>query len=160
MVARRPAHRLSGLSRQHLEHLDDESRRLRAAAGNVGPVRRSRAALVARRPPPRVFVGPQRHLRRLDAHARHPGRAADHRGGGQRVRARVVARWPRDRVRLGSLRARRLRDRGGLPRGAARASGRAHACGSVVEPGRTTPVLHRLRRCAKLPLIRRQQHRR
>jgi hypothetical protein len=62
VVAGRPAPCVSGLSDQHLEHLDGQSRRLRAAAGDRRCLRRSRAALVARRHAHRVRLGSQRQL--------------------------------------------------------------------------------------------------
>ena len=122
VVAGRPAHRVPGVSREHLEHLDRERGRHRADAGDLRPVRRSRAALVARRRAHRVLVGPQRQLRRVDAHARDRRAAAADDERGQRLHAGVVARRPRDRVRLRSARARHLRRR----RGVAAPSGCVH----------------------------------
>ena len=111
VVARRPAPRVSGLSHQHLEHLDDRRRRHGHAAGDERAVRRSRAALVARRHAHRVLVRPQRQLRRLAADAEvRRGQAADHRPG-QRLGAVVDGRRPKDRVRVRSTWAQHLRGR-------------------------------------------------
>ena len=75
-------------------------------AGDVGPVRRPRAALVARRRTHRVLVRSQRQLRRVDADARDRRAAPAHDESRQRLHARVVAGRTRDRVRLRSTRRR------------------------------------------------------
>ena len=87
VVAGRQDHRVPGLPRRHVAHLDRRGRRHESDGGHLGSVRRSRAALVAGRRAHRVLVRSQRQLRHLDARREDPAGDAGDQGSGERLHA-------------------------------------------------------------------------